>query len=90
MPELLYWSTAIAALFGVWLNIKKHPACFVIWTFTNGVWVYADFSHGINAQGALQAVYLVLAIYGLKKWTIDSNRKSEKTGGRPQESRSHA
>lgn len=54
---MLYWLTSIAALIGVWLNIKKHVACFWIWSLTNAVWVYADIEHGIilpgNATGDL-------------------------------------
>jgi len=69
---MLYWLTSIAALVGVWLNIKKHVSCFYIWAVTNVIWTYADFSHGIYSQATLQAVYFMLAIYGIHKW---KNRK---------------
>lgn len=66
---MLYWLISILALIGVWLNIKKRVACFWIWSFTNAVWTYVDFKHGIYAQAALQAVYFLLAIYGIYKWS---------------------
>ena len=67
--SVLYWLTAFAALVGVWLNIRKHVACFWIWSATNCVWVYVDASHGICSQAALQAVYFGLAVYGIVRWT---------------------
>ena len=66
---MLYWLTSIASLFGVWLNIQKHVACFWIWAFTNAIWVYGDIQHGIHAQAALQFVYFLLSIYGIWKWS---------------------
>ena len=65
----LLWLVALASLLGVWLNIQKHVACFWIWSATNAVWVYADLSHGIYPQAALQAVYFGLAVYGVHQWS---------------------
>ncbi len=65
----VYCLTAVASLLGVWLNIHKRVACFWIWSATNAVWVYADLSHGIYSQAALQAVYFGLAVYGIHQWT---------------------
>jgi len=66
---MLYWLTSIAALIGVWFNIKKHVSCFYIWTCTNAIWVYADIEHEIYSQATLQAVYFMLAIYGICTWS---------------------
>jgi len=66
---MVYWLTSIAAVIGVWLNIKKHVACFWIWSATNATWTYVDFTHGMYPQAALQAVYCVLSLYGIWKWT---------------------
>ena len=63
-----YWIVSVAALIGVWLNIKKNVACFWIWAFTNAAWLVVDVKHGIYPQAALMAVYLVLSIYGIYKW----------------------
>lgn len=75
---MLYWITSLASLFGVWLNIKKHVACFWIWAFTNATWTYVDLKHEIYPQAALQAAYFVLALYGIGKWSsMRFQRKSK-------------
>jgi len=80
----LYWIISIASLIGVWLNIHKNANCFVIWTGTNAVWTYVDIKHEIYPQAALQAVYFLLAIYGLCQWSkgscsITSNTRKGRT-----------
>lgn len=72
---MLYWLTSLAALVGVWLNIKKHVACFWLWAATNAVWAYADFRHGLPAQAALQAVYFTLSLYGIWKWSASAETR---------------
>jgi len=64
----LYWLTSLAAVAGVWLDIRKHVSCFWIWAATSAVWAYADFTHGLQPQSALQAVYFSASIYGIQKW----------------------
>ena len=73
MECLVYWLTSIAALIGVGLNIRKHVACFYVWSCTNAVWVYADASHGLVPQACLQCVYFLLSLYGIRKWRQDAN-----------------
>ena len=65
----LYWITALVALVGVWLNIHGRRVCFPLWAVTNPTWAVVDYIHGIHAQAAIQAVYFVLSIYGLWKWS---------------------
>ncbi len=72
----IYWVTALAALIGVWLNIRKHVACFWIWAVTNATWAVVDYLHGIHAQAALQLVYFGLAIYGIVSWSRESSKPS--------------
>lgn len=64
----MYWLVSLAALLGVWLNVRKHVACFYIWAVTNAVWTYADWMHGLHAQAALQAAYFALSIWGIVRW----------------------
>lgn len=64
-----YWSVSLLALVGVWLNNKKNVACFWIWAVTNAVWVYADLKHGLLSQATLMAIYFLLALYGILKWS---------------------
>ena len=70
----LYWLTAAAALLGVVLNIRKHVACFWIWSVTNAIWAYADYAHGLTPQAAVQAIYFALSIYGIARWSKDRRR----------------
>ena len=74
---MLEWLTVLASLTGVWLNIRKHVACFWIWGVTNAVWACIDFSHGITAQAVLQAVYCALAVYGIAQWTAQKKPSVE-------------
>lgn len=65
----MYWLVSLVALVGVVLNIRKHVACFYVWACTNAVWVYADLEHGLHAQATLMAVYFVLSLWGIWRWT---------------------
>lgn len=65
---LLYWTTALLTLVGVWLNIHHRVACFWIWALTNATWAYADATHGLLPQAALQTAYFGLSIYGILSW----------------------
>ncbi len=76
----MYWLVSIAALAGVVLNIKKHVACFYLWSCTNAVWAWLDWTHALYAQAALMAVYFVLSLWGIWKWT-----PREKGGSRVEE-----
>jgi len=71
---MLYWLVSVAALVGVWLNIRKKPICFPIWAVTNALWFVADWSAGLHAQAALMAVYCALAIYGAWAWRKEASR----------------
>jgi nicotinamide riboside transporter PnuC len=67
--SIFYWVVAIAALFGVYLNVRTNVACFWIWAATNATWTYADFTHGLHAQAALQAGYFFLSLWGIWSWS---------------------
>ncbi len=68
------WLLAVVSLVGTYLNIKKQKICFVIWGFTNALWVLYDASIGAIAQAALMFSYFVLAVHGFYEW-----RKGTKT-----------
>ena len=70
------WIISVLALVGVVLNIYKIRYCFWVWMVTNCYFCALDFAAGLYAQSALFAVYAVLAIWGLVKWTkVDDNAK---------------
>ncbi len=62
------WLLAVVSLVGTYLNIKKQKVCFVIWGFTNALWVLYDTSIGAYAQAALMLSYFVLAVHGFYEW----------------------
>ena len=68
MISTLMWIVTGASLIGTILNIKKKPVCFIIWFFTNSLWMIYDFSIGSYAQAALFTVYTGLAIWGIIEW----------------------
>jgi len=79
---LLYWLTSALALLGVVLNIRRHVVCFWIWTATNAVWTYADFSRGLYAQATLMAIYCGLSLYGIWSWTREAKRPAGDGSGK--------
>ena len=73
VESTVHWFTSVAALLGVWLNIRRNVGCFYVWSVTNLVWAFADFQHGLPAQAALQSVYAVLPVYGIVSWSRKSS-----------------
>ena len=66
--EIFAWLTALLSLAGVILNIRRHRACFAIWTVTNAAWAGIDAHAGIYSQSCLHATYVALAVYGWFSW----------------------
>jgi hypothetical protein len=76
---MFYWLVSLAALAGVVLNIRKHVACFYIWSMTNAAWAFADWTHGLHAQAVLMSIYFFLSLWGIVKWA--PGRRIEDTAG---------
>ena len=74
------WLVAVAAVVGVWFNIRLHVVAFWIWACTNAAWVYADLTHGLLPQAALQAVYFLLSLYGIYCWRGRRNERGSRGG----------
>lgn len=66
--EKFSWAVALLALIGTWLNVQRDRRCFYIWACTNTFWIIYDAMHGLYAQVALFAIYLILSLMGIKKW----------------------
>tara|TARA_R110000824_G_scaffold399188_1_gene604230 strand:- start:1025 stop:1243 length:219 start_codon:yes stop_codon:yes gene_type:complete len=66
--SLFGWIVATLSVVGVVLNIYKSRWCFYIWTLTNFSWMMIDYNAGITSQSALNALYFLLAIWGIIKW----------------------
>lgn len=63
------WIFVLLSITGVVLNIYKSKWCFVIWATTNSFWMIFDFYKGIYSQSFLFLIYLLLALWGLWKWS---------------------
>jgi nicotinamide riboside transporter PnuC len=64
------WLIAALSIAGVVLNVLHDSRCFVIWIFTNALWVLVDWRAKLYPQAAIFAVYFVLAVWGLIEWTM--------------------
>jgi len=62
------WIVTGASLIGTVANVYKKTWCFWVWIPTNVLWVIYDIWIGADAQGALMATYVVLAILGWCEW----------------------
>jgi nicotinamide riboside transporter PnuC len=65
---IFLWVIMGLSLAGTILNVKKKRICFILWGISNAVWVVVDFQKGIPQQAILQAVYLLISIWGLVEW----------------------
>ena len=89
VESTVHWFTSVAALLGVWLNIRRNVACFYVWFVTNTIWAYADFQHGLPAQAALQLFYVAFSVYGIWSWSRTKHPTSQNVlRGGPGRSRS--
>ena len=64
----MLWALAGFSLVGVVLNVRRNRACFYVWAITNSAWVAVNISHGLPQRAALDAVYLGLALWGIRAW----------------------
>lgn len=75
------WIVTAFSILGVVLNIYKNKWCFAIWAVTNFSWMIIDFREEIYSQSLLFAVYFILAVFGLYKWSKQNDKtKSDETG----------
>jgi nicotinamide mononucleotide transporter len=76
------WATAelVAVLFGfvyVWLAIREDPRCWPVGIVNVGIYFFVFFHARLYATAVLQAVYVVLSVYGWRQW-----RRGGASGGR--------
>lgn len=62
------WAVTMICLIGTVLNCKKFKSCFVFWAIGNILWLIYDLYSGLYSRAFLDAVQLVLAIYGAYEW----------------------
>lgn len=62
------WILAAISLFGSFLNAKKKIACFYLWAIGEVFWFSLDIHNHTYGRAVLDAVSLVICIYGLFEW----------------------
>ena len=67
------WVITILSIVGTVLNIYKIRACFYIWAITDVAWIIIDLYYKVYSQAALFFVYLILAAWGLVRWTRNTS-----------------
>ena len=59
-------------------NAFKKRWCFIVWLFTNSFWCIYDFLIGAYGQSFLFAVYFVISVFGLIKWSLKEDGQEPK------------
>jgi len=62
------WVITVVSLTGTALNVKKHIACFYLWTAGNIAWLSFDLWMGLYSRAMLDLVQLAFAIWGIIAW----------------------
>lgn len=77
MTLIFTWTATIVALIGTILNCKQIRACFYLWCVTNVMWLIWDACCGLWSRCVLDAVQLVLAVYGIYEWKKLESRSGD-------------
>lgn len=77
--EWLNWAMSAIALTGTILNSRRNKFGFICWTLSNLWMAITSIYAGLIPQGILFFIYLLLAIYGIFKWTkLESGKNAKK------------
>lgn len=71
MIEFFSWICTAIAIYGTFLNAKKDVSGFYFWLVSNTAFCAINFFNACYAQAFLFAVYICLAIVGIKQWRDD-------------------
>ncbi len=69
MAETVYWTAALVALVGAWLNVCR-VACYYLLCASIAVWACAEYMHGFRTQAMLLSVFLGVFASGIPKRRI--------------------
>ena len=71
------WIVAIASIIGTVAIVYQKRWCFYIWALTNGFWAVYDLCLGLYSQAAVYIVHLLLAVWGLWKWSKENKTNTK-------------
>lgn len=69
MLVTLSWAFSFVNIIGTFLNIKKIPISYFIWTVCNIFWVYYDIVMNIHSRILIDVIQLFMSSYGFIIWT---------------------
>lgn len=75
--EIFLWCNTVFAILGTFLNAKRVRFGFVIWMFTNTIFVIYNIFIHCYQQASLFGVYLILAVFGWLSWGKEAKAKDE-------------
>lgn len=58
------------ALFGVWLTARQYSICWPVAMVAVVIYIYLYFQNQLYGDSALQAIYLILSLYGWYQWVF--------------------
>jgi len=76
--ETLAWIVVCINLVATIFAIRKNPKAFYLYQITNCYWIYYTFHREVYPMLAVQAIYFVLNIWGIKRWTREKGGKNGK------------
>jgi len=76
--EILNWIMSAIALTGTILNSRRNKFGFFCWIVSNLWMAVTSICAGLIPQGTLFFVYLILAIYGIIKWSLMEKEEKPK------------
>ena len=67
--EAIGWCITVIAVAGVVLNNRRRRECFILWMVSNALSAVVHFAAGMWALTCRDAVFFVLAVDGLIRWS---------------------
>jgi nicotinamide mononucleotide transporter len=71
------WLAAFLTAFGLFLNARKHMACWPVWLAGDAVWLVYGGSTRQWAIVALQLGFLGMNSYGWHQWRKDARKNAD-------------
>jgi nicotinamide riboside transporter PnuC len=81
LAESLGWIVTVIAVAGVLLNNARRLECFYLWFVSNGISMMLHLFATMYALAARDAIFLVLAILGLRAWSKELAKDGQSAKG---------
>jgi len=73
---MMDWFAAVFSLIGVYLTVKKHRVCWLVFLLSNALWITYCISNRQWAQLSLNVVFVILNVLGYRKWSRDESHQT--------------